>query len=75
MLAAEIALEQGQPQEALGLLQELQGSGHARRRCASSCARCRRTAMGEIPLLEQLVRRKVFDARRPIRARSVLANN
>ncbi len=64
MLAAEIALEHGQPQEALGLLQELRKEAGmhtaALRLELRTLQAARRWA--EIPaLLEQLVRRKVFD--------------
>jgi len=64
MLAAEIALEHGQPQEALGLLQELRKEAGmhtaALRLELRTLQAARRWA--EIPaLLEQLIRRKVFD--------------
>ena len=65
MLSAEIALEHGQPQEALRLLQELRKEAGmhtaALRLELRSLQAARRWA--DIPaLLEQLVKRKVFDA-------------
>jgi HemY protein len=65
MLAAEIALERGQPQEALRLLQELRKEAGmhtaALRLELRTLQAARRWA--DIPaLLEQLVKRKVFDA-------------
>ncbi len=64
MLSAEIALEHGQPQEALALLQQLRKEAGmhtaALRLELTTLQAARRWA--EVPaLLEQLVRRKVFD--------------
>src|SRR5439155_15977437 len=65
MLSAEIALEQGQPQEALRLLQELRqetGLHTAGLRLELRALQAARRWADIPPLLEQLVRRKVFDA-------------
>ena len=65
MLAAEIALEQGQPQRALDKLRELRArSGHAYGGAAPRGARAAGgAALAEIPpLLDQLVKRKVYDS-------------
>ncbi len=65
MLAAEIALEQGQPQEALRLLQELRKEAGMHTAALRLELRTLQVARrwAEIPtLLEQLVKRKVFDA-------------
>ena len=65
MLAAEIALEQAQPQEALRLLQELRreaGLHTAGLRLELRALQAARRWADIPPLLEQLVRRKVFDA-------------
>jgi HemY protein len=64
MLAAEIALERGQPQEALRLLQELRREAGLHTAGLRLELRALQAAQrwADIPaLLEQLVRRKVFD--------------
>jgi HemY protein len=65
MLAAEIALEQGQPLEALRLLQELRKEAGMHTAALRLELRTLQAAgrWAEIPaLLDQLVKRKVFDA-------------
>jgi HemY protein len=65
MLAAEIALEHGQPREALRLLQELRKEAGMHTAALRLELRTLQAAQrwAEIPaLLEQLVKRKVFDA-------------
>ena len=65
MLAAEIALERGQPQEALRLLQELRKEAGMHTAALRLELRTLQAAgrWAEIPaLLDQLVKRKVFDA-------------
>jgi HemY protein len=65
MLASEIALEHGQPQEALRLLQELRKEAGMHTAALRLELRALQVARrwAEIPtLLEQLVKRKVFDA-------------
>jgi HemY protein len=65
MLAAEIALEHGQPQEALRLLQELRKEAGMHTAALRLELRALQVARrwADIPaLLEQLVKRKVFDA-------------
>jgi HemY protein len=64
-LAAEIALEQGQPQEALRLLQLLKqeaGMHTAALRLELRALQAARRFPDIPPLVEQLVKRKVFDA-------------
>ncbi len=64
MLAAEIALEHGQPQEALRLLQELRkeaGMHTAALRLELRTLEAARRWPEIPPLLDQLVKRKVFD--------------
>jgi HemY protein len=65
MLSAEIALEQGQPQVALALLQDLRKEAGMHTAALRLELRTLQAARrwGEVPtLLEQLVKRKVFDA-------------
>ena len=65
MLLAEIALEQGQPQEALRLLQALRkeaGMHTAALRLELRALQAARRWSDIPPLLDQLVKRKVFDA-------------
>jgi len=65
MLSAEIALEQGQAQVALSLLQDLRKEAGMHTAALRLELRALQAARrwGEVPaLLEQLVRRKVFDA-------------
>ena len=65
MLSAEIALERGQPQEALRLLRELRqeaGLHTAGLRLELRALQAARRWADIPPLLDQLVRRKVFDA-------------
>lgn len=64
MLLAEIALEQGQPQAALDILRELRreaGMHTAALRLELRCLQVARRWNDIAPLLEQLVKRKVFD--------------
>jgi HemY protein len=65
MLLAEIALEQGQPQHALDTLRELRreaGMHTAALRLELRCLQAARRWTDIAPLLDQLVRRKVFDS-------------
>jgi HemY protein len=64
MLLAEIALEHGEPQRALDILRELRreaGMHTAALRLELRCLQAARRWTDVAPLLEQLVRRKVFD--------------
>lgn len=65
MLLAEIALEQGQPQRSLDILRELRreaGMHTAALRLELRCLQAARRWTDVAPLLEQLVKRKVFDS-------------
>src|SRR5689334_19601182 len=65
MLLAEIALEQGQPQASLDILRELRreaGMHTAALRLELRCLQAARRWSEIAPLLEQLVKRKVFDS-------------
>jgi HemY protein len=65
MLLAEIALEHGQPQRALDILRELRreaGMHTAALRLELRCLQAARRWTDIAPLLEQLVKRKVFDS-------------
>lgn len=65
MLLAEIALEHGEPQRALDILRELRreaGMHTAALRLELRCLQAARRWTDVAPLLEQLVRRKVFDS-------------
>lgn len=65
MLQAEIALEHGEPQRALDILRELRreaGMHTAALRLELRCLQAARRWTDIAPLLEQLVRRKVFDS-------------
>ena len=64
MLLAEIALEQGEPQRSLDILRELRreaGMHTAALRLELRCLQAARRWNDVAPLLEQLVKRKVFD--------------
>jgi HemY protein len=65
MLLAEIALEHGQPQRSLEILRELRreaGMHTAALRLELRCLQAARRWTDVAPLLEQLVKRKVFDS-------------
>jgi len=65
MLLAEIALEHGQPQRALDILRDLRreaGMHTAALRLELRCLQAARRWADVAPLLEQLVKRKVFDS-------------